>query len=67
MWGVSAVLTKDFDLIEVMVNEVEEQLLRQKAAAEGDTILIVAGTPLAEGGRTNMLKLHTVGDPGDDI
>lgn len=67
MWGVSAVLTKDFDLIEVMVHEVEEQLLRHKAAAEGDTIIIVAGTPLAEGGRTNMLKLHTVGDSGDDI
>lgn len=67
MWGVSAVLTRDFDLIEVMVHEVEEQLLRHKAAAEGDTIIIVAGTPLAEGGRTNMLKLHTVGDSGDDI
>lgn len=67
MWGVSAVLTKDFDLIEVMVQEVEEQLLRHKAAAQGDTIIIVAGTPLAEGGRTNMLKLHTVGDSGDDI
>lgn len=62
MWGVSAVLTKDFDLIEVMVHEVEEQLLRHKAAEPGDTILIVAGTPLAVGGRTNLLKLHTIGD-----
>lgn len=62
MWGVSAVLTKDFDLIEVMVHEVEEQLLRHQAAEPGDTILIVAGTPLAVGGRTNLLKLHTIGD-----
>lgn len=61
-WGVSGVLTKDFDLIEVMVHEVEEQLLRHEAAECGDTILIVAGTPLAVGGRTNMLKLHTIGD-----
>jgi len=62
LWGVSAVLTKDFDLIEVMVNEVEEQLLHHDAAEHGDTILIVAGTPLAVGGRTNLLKLHTIGD-----
>lgn len=62
MWGVHAVLTKDFDLIEVMVNEVEEQLIRHEAAAPGDTIIIVAGTPLSEGGRTNLLKLHTIGD-----
>lgn len=67
MWGVSAVLTKDFDLIEVMVTEVEEQLLRHQAAAPGDTIIIVAGTPLSEGGRTNLLKLHTIGDGGKDI
>lgn len=67
MWGVSAVLTKDFDLIEVMVTEVEEQLLRHQAAAPGDTIIIVAGTPLSEGGRTNLLKLHTIGDAGKDI
>lgn len=61
-WGVSAVLTRDFDLIEVMVHEVEERLLQHHAAEVGDTILIVAGTPLAVGGRTNLLKLHTVGD-----
>lgn len=66
-WGVSAVLTDDFDLIEVMVNEVEEQLLRHGAAELGDTILIVAGTPLAVGGRTNLLKLHQVGDVPEEI
>lgn len=66
LWGVSAVQTKDFDLIEVMVNEVEEQLLRHEAAEQGDSILIVAGTPLAVGGRTNLLKLHTIGDVADE-
>lgn len=50
-----------------MVTEVEEQLLRHQAAAPGDTIIIVAGTPLSEGGRTNLLKLHTIGDGGKDI
>lgn len=63
LWGVSAVLTRDFDEIESLVAEVEEKLIQYQAAAEGDTILIVAGTPLAAGGRTNLLKLHTIGDP----
>ncbi len=63
MWGVSTVLTKDFDEIEGLVAEVEEKLIHYQAAEVGDTILIVAGTPLAAGGRTNLLKLHTIGDP----
>ena len=33
-------------------------------AEPGDTLIIVAGTPLAIGGRTNVLRLHTVGDIG---
>lgn len=63
LWGVSAVLTKDFEEIEGLVEEVEEKLIERKSASIGDTILIVAGTPLAAGGRTNLLKLHTIGDP----
>lgn len=63
LWGVSPVLTRDFDEIEGLVAEVEEKLIHYQAAEVGDTILIVAGTPLAAGGRTNLLKLHTIGDP----
>jgi pyruvate kinase len=63
LWGVSAVRARDFDEIEELVNEVEEKLLAHGAAAVGDAILIVAGTPLTAGGRTNLLKLHTIGDP----
>jgi len=63
LWGVTALLTRDFDEIDGLVAEVEEKLIRYQAAEVGDTILIVAGTPLAAGGRTNLLKLHTIGDP----
>ena len=63
LWGVSALLARDFDEIEGLVAEVEEKLLAHGSAEVGDTILIVAGTPLAAGGRTNLLKLHTIGDP----
>jgi pyruvate kinase len=41
---------------------VDEIVLRRGLANAGDTIVIVAGTPLGGAGKTNMLKLHTVGD-----
>jgi pyruvate kinase len=61
-WGVSAIQSEDFHAIGAMVRRVEELLLSHRLAARGDTIVIAAGTPLVLGGRTNLLKLHTLGD-----
>ena len=47
-----------------MVPMVDRVLRKRSLADEGDTIVIVAGTPLAVAGRTNLLRLHTIGDPG---
>jgi len=47
-----------------MVKAVDDILVGQGLAKMGDTVIIVAGTPLAVGGRTNLLKLHTVGESG---
>ena len=46
-----------------LVPTVEHLLLDNHQANEGNMLIIVAGTPLAEGGRTNLLKLHRIGDP----
>lgn len=62
MWGVNAFLIEDFGLVDHMVNRVDRLLMEQNLAKAGDTIIIVAGTPLVVGGRTNLLKLHTVGE-----
>jgi len=62
MWGVSALKTEDTDDIDEMVLMVERMLLEHHMSRVGDTIIIVAGTPLAAAGRTNLLKLHTVGE-----
>ena len=45
-----------------MFAEVDAILRDRHLAEPGDTIVIVAGTPLAVAGRTNFLKLHTVGE-----
>lgn len=62
MWGVNAFVVEDFDLIDHMVKRVDALLIEQNLAKLGDTVIIVAGTPLVVGGRTNLLKLHTVGE-----
>ena len=62
MWGVNAFVVEDFDLIDHMVRRVDRLLVENNLAKQGDTVLIVAGTPLVVGGRTNLLKLHSVGE-----
>ena len=61
-WGVDAVQAVEVVNTDEMVRTVDEILLGRGLAKTGDTVIIVAGTPLAVGGRTNLLKLHTVGE-----
>lgn len=68
LWGVEAVKSVDLRTTDEMVKAVDSILLDYELASTGETVIITAGTPLAVGGRTNMLKLHTVGDtlrPGE--
>ncbi|HEO72240.1 MAG TPA: pyruvate kinase [Candidatus Hydrogenedentes bacterium] len=61
-WGVEAIRAAEVTNTDDMVAMVDDILLRNHFAKIGDTIVIVAGTPLAVGGRTNLLKLHTLGE-----
>jgi pyruvate kinase len=38
-------------------------LLQERLVRKGDTIAIVAGTPMGIRGTTNFMKFHTVGGP----
>lgn len=62
MWGVDALETNETDTVDQMVLQVDALLLENGLAKKGDTIIIVAGTPLSLSGRTNLLKLHTIGE-----
>lgn len=62
LWGVQAHLTEDVSGVDDLVRVVDRIVLDQGLARMGDTIIIVAGAPLAAGGRTNLLKLHIVGE-----
>jgi pyruvate kinase len=62
IWGVDTAVTVEMHHVEEVIPTVERHLLDSGLARPGDTLAIVAGTPLAVGGRTNLLKLHTVGE-----
>ncbi|MEX2015809.1 MAG: pyruvate kinase [Candidatus Hydrogenedentales bacterium] len=62
IWGVEAVLAiepVDTDEIGPLVDDV---LLRNGLSEPGETVIIACGMPLAMQTRTNMLKIHTVGE-----
>ena len=61
-WGVRSLLGTPTDNLNDMVLQVDETLTRQNLSQKGDTVVIVAGTPLMAAGRTNILKIHRIGD-----
>ncbi len=44
-----------------MISESERVLLQRRIARKGDSIVIIASSPFALGGKTNIMKLHKVG------
>lgn len=62
MWGVSALKTDNIASVDEMAQCADRLMLEEGRAHRGDTVILVAGTPLAVAGRTNLLKLHTIGE-----
>ncbi|QDO88871.1 pyruvate kinase [Ornithinimicrobium ciconiae] len=61
-WGVETFLTDMVEHTDEMVMQVDEVLIQQNRCAEGELIVIVAGSPPGTPGATNALRLHRVGD-----
>ncbi len=61
-WGVSPLLLRPLSGTDEMIREVERALIREGFARKGDRIVITASTPVLGSGKTNLLKLHTLGD-----
>jgi len=45
-----------------MISEVEKRLLEMGEVKKGDTVVIIASSPLSTSGRTNLMKLHRITD-----
>lgn len=63
VWGVEPHLSEEPESTDEMLRWVVDLALEAGHAAQGDLLIITAGLPLPASGRTNLLKLHVVGDP----
>jgi pyruvate kinase len=61
-WGVQTFIVPRVRHTDDMVRQVEQALLETGQCADGDVIVIVAGSPPGIPGRTNALRVHRVGD-----
>ena len=50
-----------------MVRQVDEQLLDIGRVVEGDTVIIIAGSPPGIPGSTNALRVHQMGDAVNEV
>lgn len=63
LWGVLPRRIQRVREIDALTREAERRLRQEKLVKKGDTVGIVAGTPLQTKGTTNLLKIHVVGSP----
>ncbi len=61
-WGVEPLVTPMVKHTDEMVLQADRMLLEGKRAAEGELVMIVAGSPPGIPGSTNAMRVHTVGD-----
>ncbi len=60
-WGVETFIVPPARHTDEMVRQVEEALLHIGRCEKGDKVVIVAGSPPGTPGRTNALRVHTIG------
>jgi len=59
-WGVAPHVVKFPDNTDDMISESEKALLQKGIVKKGDAIAIIATSPFALGGKSNIMKLHRV-------
>jgi pyruvate kinase len=50
------------DTIDRLIRETEQRLVSEGLAARDDVIVLVCGAPLDIGGKTNLMKIHRIGE-----
>ena len=66
-WGVEAFETAAVEHTDEMVRQVDEELLRVARIAEGEKVVIIAGSPPGIPGSTNALRVHRIGDAINEV
>ena len=66
-WGIESFLVPASRHTDQMTFQVDEALLESGCCVEGDTVVIVAGTPPGIPGSTNDVRVHHVGDAKNKV
>ena len=66
-WGIETYLVPTARHTDQMTLQVDESLLESGRGAEGDRVVIVAGSPPGLPGMTNSLRVHHVGDARNKV
>ena len=66
-WGIESFLVPASRHTDQMTFQVDEALLESGRCVEGDTVVIVAGTPPGIPGSTNDVRVHHVGDAKNKV
>jgi pyruvate kinase len=61
-WGVETFISPTVQDTDAMVAAVQDAMLAAGRGRPGDMIVVVAGSPPATPGSTNMLRVHRLGD-----
>ncbi len=60
-WGITPHIMKFPQSTDQMISETEKTLIKKRIIKRGDPIVIIAVSPFALGGKTNIMKLHKAG------
>jgi len=63
LWGVRPRTVRELADLDHLMLAAESILLGENLARRGDLVCLVAGTPFAVPGKTDMMKLHRIGGP----
>jgi pyruvate kinase len=66
-WGVETFLGETVEHTDEMVMQVDRGLLDIERAAQGELVVIVAGSPPGIPGSTNALRIHRMGDAINEV
>ncbi|MGH7564875.1 MAG: pyruvate kinase, partial [Gemmatimonadota bacterium] len=61
-WGVTPLVMEIAHSIDRLIANLEQRLMEEGLAHKGEIIVIICGAPLDVGGRTNLMKIHRLGD-----
>lgn len=62
-WGVYPIKSKNVATTDDIINVSVQAIMEKGYLKQGDLIVITAGVPVGEAGSTNLIKVHTIGEP----